>query len=321
MTRAALPRSLSFLGHDTGDHVENPGRIRAIERELDLRHMIADRPEIQFQPLSIDEIATTHDPRYLAALERYTAMGGGWIDADTFCGSDSLAVARLAAGAGAAAVDAALMGRIQRAFVAGRPPGHHATATHGMGFCLLNSVAIAANHALAHGLERVAIVDWDVHHGNGTQDIFYESDRVLFCSTHRYGGFYPGTGAASERGHAAGLGFTLNVPLRAGEGDRAVVDAFREQSLPAVAAFEPELVLVSAGFDAHRADPLGGMAMTERGFYELAAMTAAVADRIAGGRLVALLEGGYDPDALGRSVVATIEALDGEPFGVYDASA
>jgi acetoin utilization deacetylase AcuC-like enzyme len=320
MTRAALLRSMSFHGHDTGDHVENPGRARAIELELHRRNLIAGRPDVPFQPLAIDEIATTHDPRYLDALERYTAMGGGWIDADTFCGSDSLAVARLAAGAAVAAVDAALNGSIKHGFVLGRPPGHHATATHGMGFCLLNSIAIAANHALANGAERVAIVDWDVHHGNGTQDIFYESDKVLFCSTHRYGGFYPGTGAASERGRGAGLGFTLNVPLRAGEGDRAAVRAFRDEILPAVVAFEPELVLVSAGFDAHRADPLGGMAMTEQGFYELTAMTAGAADQLAGGRLVALLEGGYDPGALGRTVVATIEALDGEAFGVYDAS-
>jgi acetoin utilization deacetylase AcuC-like enzyme len=320
MTRAALLRSMSFLGHDTGDHVEIPGRIRAIERELHRLNMISGRPDVSFQLLAVDEIATTHDPRYLDALERYAAMGGGWIDADTFCGSDSLAVARLAAGAAVAAVEAAMNGSIKRAFVLGRPPGHHATATHGMGFCLLNSIAIAANHALANGAERVAIVDWDVHHGNGTQDIFYESNRVLFCSTHRYGEFYPGTGAASERGRGAGLGFTVNVPLREGDGDRTVINVFRDAVLPAVAAFEPELVLVSAGFDAHCADPLGGLAMTEQGFYELTAMTAEVADRRAGGRLVALLEGGYDPGALGRSVVATIEALDGKPFGVYDAS-
>jgi acetoin utilization deacetylase AcuC-like enzyme len=320
MTRAALLRSLSFLGHDTGDHVENPGRIRAIERELQRRNAIVGRPDVPFQPLSVDEIGVTHDPRYLVALERYTAMGGGWIDSDTFCGSDSLAVARLAAGAGVAAVDAALHGGVKRAFVLGRPPGHHATAARGMGFCLLNSIAIAANHALANGIERVAIVDWDVHHGNGTQDIFYESDRVLFCSTHRYGGFYPGTGAASERGQGVGLGFTLNVPMRAGDGDRTVTSAFRDVILPAVAAFEPQLMLVSAGFDAHRADPLGGLAMTEQGFYELAAMTVETADRFAEGRLVALLEGGYDPDALGRSVFATIAALDGESFDVYDAS-
>jgi acetoin utilization deacetylase AcuC-like enzyme len=183
-----------------------------------------------------------------------------------------------------------------------------------MGFCLLNTVAIAANHALGRGLERVAIVDWDVHHGNGTQDIFYNSDRVLFCSTHRYGGFYPGTGAARERGEGRGLGFTLNVPLRPGDGDDVVTAAFRDLVLPAVERFTPDLVPVSAGFDAHRDDPLGGLAMTESGFHQLASMTAEVADRAADGRLVAVLEGGYDPIALGNSVLATLAAFDGEPL-------
>lgn len=316
MTRAALLRSPSFLGHQTGDHPENPGRIRAIERELRAQNAISGRPEIDFQPLSLADAESTHSPRYLAALEKLTALGGGWIDADTFCGSDSLAVARLAAGAVVAAVDSALDGTATRSFSLGRPPGHHATAIRGMGFCLLNSVAIAVNHALSLGLERVAIVDWDVHHGNGTQDIFYESNRVLYCSSHRYGGFYPGTGAASEQGAGAGLGYTVNVPMKAGQGDAAMEDAYRDTILPAVERFEPELILVSAGFDAHRADPLGGMAMSEAGFHRIASLAADAADRCAEGRIVAVLEGGYDPVALGRSVVATLAALDDEPLSL-----
>lgn len=314
MTRAAVLRSTSFLGHDTGDHPENPGRIRAIERELRVRDALRDRPDVPFDLISLDEVGRTHSPLYLAALEQVTALGGGWLDADTFCGSDSLAVARLAAGASAAAVDAVLDGTVERAFVLGRPPGHHATAGRGMGFCLLNSIAIAANHALDRGLERVAIVDWDVHHGNGTQDIFYESPNVLYCSSHRYGRFYPGSGAASERGAGMGAGFTLNVPLNAGGGDEIFERVYRETIFPAVERFEPQLLLISAGFDAHLNDPLGGMAMTEQGFHQLATMAVDVAERVCGGRVVAVLEGGYDPIALGRSVVTTLAALDGEPF-------
>jgi len=319
MRPTALLRSRSFQGHDTGDHVENAGRLLAIDRELERLDLIKERPAAPFQPLPLEAARWTHDPRYLAGLEQLTALGGGWIDADTFCGSDSLAVARLAAGAAVAAVDAALDGRAERSFVLGRPPGHHATGRQAMGFCLLNSVAIAASHARERGLDRVAIVDWDVHHGNGTQDIFYESDQVLFCSVHRYGGFYPGTGAAGERGRGSGLGFNLNAPLRAGGGDAEFERAFRDVLLPAVAAFEPELILVSAGFDAHLDDPLGGMSMSEQGFHRLAELTADMAERSAGNRLVALLEGGYDPEALSRSVVATLAALDGKPFTVYDA--
>jgi acetoin utilization deacetylase AcuC-like enzyme len=314
VTRAALLRSPSFLGHDTGDHPENPGRIRAIDRELAARDALRDRPAVPFGLISIEEAAKTHAPRYLAALERVTALGGGWLDADTFCGSDSLAVARLAAGASVAAVNAVLDESIGRAFVLGRPPGHHATAARGMGFCLLNSIAIAANHALDRGLERVAIVDWDVHHGNGTQEIFYENPNVLYCSSHRYGRFYPGTGAANERGVGAGEGFTVNVPLNAGAGDEVVERVYRETIFPRVERFEPQLLLISAGFDAHRDDPLGGLAMTERGFHRLASMAVEVAERLAGGRVVTILEGGYDPAALGRSVAATLAALDGEPI-------
>lgn len=314
MTRAAVLRSTSFLGHDTGAHVENPGRIRAIDRVLRNDDVLANRTEVGFGLISLDEAGRTHAPRYLAALEKVTALGGGWLDADTFCGSDSLAVARLAAGAGVAAVDAVLDGTIDRAFVLGRPPGHHATASRGMGFCLLNSIAIAANHALERGLERITIVDWDVHHGNGTQDIFYESAGVLYCSSHRYGGFYPGTGATSERGAGAGAGFTLNAPLNAGAGDDIVARIYEQTILPAVARFEPELLLISAGFDAHVDDPLGGLAMTERGFHRLTAMCVETAERVADGHVVAMLEGGYDPAALGRSVVATLAALDGDPF-------
>ena len=308
----ALFRSPDFLGHETGGHPENPRRISAIDAELERAGLLAGRPTIAFGPASVDAMTRVHDARYVDALEALTARGGGFLDPDTMVGPDSVAVARLAAGAAIAGVDAVLDGRATRAFALGRPPGHHATPRRGMGFCLVNTIAIAAAHALDRGLERVLIVDWDVHHGNGTQDAFYATDQVLFCSVHQHP-LYPGTGAANERGSGPGEGFTINVPLPPGQDDEIYRRVFTERFLPAARAFRPELVLISAGFDAHAADPLGGMRLTEHGFADLARMVAEVASEWCDGRLVTVLEGGYDPGALGRSVVAVVQALDGVP--------
>ena len=311
----ALLRSRAFLGHETGGHPENPRRVLAIEAELERAGLLADRPAVPFGPAPFDAVARIHDHRYVEEIAAAAERGGGMLDADTIVEPDSVEVALLAAGAALAGVDAVLDGVVSRAFALGRPPGHHATPARGMGFCLFNSVAIAAAHALARGLDRVLIVDWDVHHGNGTQDAFYATDRVLFCSVHRHGrGFYPGTGAAAERGTGTGAGFTINAPLPPGQDDAAYARAFADRFLPAARAFRPELILVSAGFDAHAADPLGGMNVTEAGFAAFAHDLVALAEDEprAAGRLVAVLEGGYDPRALGRSVAAVVRALDGE---------
>ena len=305
-------RHPAFAGHDTRPHPENPDRIRAIEAELARRNLLADRPEPVWAPAMEEQITRVHDPALLTTLEKITRVGGGWIDADTTVLPDSLAAARLAAGAGVAAVDAIRASNAKTAFVLGRPPGHHATADRAMGFCLLNTIAIAAAHARATGFARVAIIDWDVHHGNGTQDIFYDRDDVLFCSVHRHGWpFFPGTGDADERGRGPGQGFTLNVPLAAGAGDADVCAALAEHIAPAVERFRPELILLSAGYDAHVVDPLGGLAVTDEGFRALAKATKGLADRLCGGRLIAVLEGGYHPQALARGVADTVEILDG----------
>jgi acetoin utilization deacetylase AcuC-like enzyme len=307
--RTALYRSPAFRDHDTGAHVENASRLVAIDAELERRDLLRGRPEIPFTAASDDALSRVHDPRYIAGVRQFAADGGGWLDADTAVTPRSVDVAALAAGAGIAAVDAALDGRARRGFVLARPPGHHATSTRGMGFCLFNTVAIAAAHALDRGVERILIVDWDVHHGNGTQDAFYDTDRVLFASVHQWP-LYPGTGAASERGTGRGEGYTINLPLAAGADDQTYAELFDRVILPAAEDHQPQMVLVSAGFDAHAHDPLGGMRLTDEGFADLARRVVRIADEHADGRVLAFLEGGYDPDALAASVVATLAALD-----------
>ena len=307
----ALLRSPRFREHDTGGHPENAGRLVAIDAALERLGLLDGRPDLPFTMASDEALARVHDPRYVAALREFAARGGGMLDADTIVGPNSAAIAALAAGAGIAAVDAVLDGRIARAFVLARPPGHHATPARGMGFCLFNTIAVAAAHALSRGLERVLIVDWDVHHGNGTQDAFSATDQVLFCSLHQ-SPLYPGTGSAAERGEGRGEGYTINVPLPAGADDAAYLDVFDQVILPAARAYRPQLVLVSAGFDAHAADPLANMRLSEQGFAAMARRVVEIADEFAGGRIVAFLEGGYDPDALAASVVATLAVLDGD---------
>jgi acetoin utilization deacetylase AcuC-like enzyme len=316
--RTALFRSRVFHEHDTGDHPENAGRLLAIDTALERLELLAGRPELPFNAAPDDILARVHDPRYIAGIREFSAQGGGWLDADTRVGARSVDIAALAAGAGVAAVDAALDGQAQRGFVLARPPGHHATPSRGMGFCLFNTIAVAAAHALARGLERVLIVDWDVHHGNGTQDAFFETDEVLFCSVHQWP-LYPGTGATSERGAGRGTGYTINVPLAPGANDDAYLDIFDQVILPAANTFRPQIVLISAGFDAHATDPLGGMLVTEQGFGSLARAVVEVAEKHADGRVVAFLEGGYDPQALAKSVVATLAELDGDDAPLADA--
>jgi acetoin utilization deacetylase AcuC-like enzyme len=252
-----------------------------------------------------------HDPRYIDTVAEVARRGGGYWDLDTYISPGSYEAAILAAGAATAAVDAVVTEGARSAFALVRPPGHHALRMSAMGFCLFNNIAVAAQHAVKrHGLQRVMIVDWDVHHGNGTQDYFYDRSDVLFFSSHRYP-FYPGTGALHETGRGKGAGYTVNVPLPAGVGDEGYSMVFREIVAPLAKRYRPELLLVSAGYDAHLADPLGGMAVSVAGFSEMARTVRLLADEIGecGGRVAAILEGGYNIEALAASVVATIAAL------------
>jgi acetoin utilization deacetylase AcuC-like enzyme len=298
------------LLHDNGPgHPERPQRLVAIRDRLERGGTLDRLRAIAPEPAPLAALAAVHDPAYVEAMRRACGRAPVRLDPDTSVSEGSWDAALLSAGGGLAAVDAVFDGRARAAFVATRPPGHHAERDVAMGFCLFNNIAVAARHAQdRHGIERVAIVDWDVHHGNGTQHIFEEDETLLYISTHQWP-FYPGTGARHERGRGRGLGFTLNLPLPAGSGDAVYQRAFETEVIPALERFRPGLLMVSAGFDAHERDPLAGMALTTEGYGRLTTLLRDAAATLCGGRLVSLLEGGYDLEALAASVETHLEAL------------
>lgn len=303
----AYVRHESSLAHDTGEHPEGAARILAIERALAERDWLGfQRHEAPAAPVEL--LTAVHDPEYVAGIAALCARGGGMLDADTLAAPGSYDAARHAAGGAVRLVDLLLDGGVPGGLSALRPPGHHALPAHAMGFCLFNNVAIAARHARdAHGLDRVLIVDWDVHHGNGTNDVFHAQREVLFASIHQ-SPLYPGTGAANDQGSGPGAGYTVNLPVLPGAGDPVWCSLIEHVVVPIATAYRPQLVLVSAGYDAHVADPLAGCAVTEAGY---AAMTGSLRRLCArlGAPLGLVLEGGYELGALARSVVATLEVL------------
>ena len=310
--RVGLYDHPAFRAHDSGSgHPERPARLDAVRRGVQEAGLDSRLLDLSPRAATDDELRAVHTPAHVAGVAA-TAGRTVRFDPDTQAGPRSHEAALLAAGAVVDAVDRVLAGALDRAFCAVRPPGHHATADRAMGFCLFNNVAVGAARALAAGLRRVAVVDFDVHHGNGTQDIFYGDPRVLYVSSHAYP-FYPGTGALDEIGEGAGRGFTVNLPLPSAMGDGDYARIYREVVTPVVRAFDPELVLVSAGFDPHRDDPLAGMAVTERGFAQVAASCLEGAAGAAQGRAVFVLEGGYDLDGIAASSSAVLSAMLGDP--------
>jgi len=305
-----LFRHPSSLEHDTGAHPERAARLRAIDAELDARDHLGW--EVRSSPAASDELLTAvHPQSHVDLIRDLCAAGGGWIDGDTVCSPKSFEAAAHAAGGAAAMVDA-LLGEGRPAGAAlHRPPGHHAEVGRAMGFCLFNSIAVAARRALDHhGAGRVLILDWDVHHGNGTEDVFRATDEVLFVSIHQ-APLYPGTGPAHEVGSGQGTGFTVNLPVPEGSGDAVFTSLVSHVVVPLARACRPGLILLSAGYDAHAEDPLAGCGVTDGGYRTMAATVRGLADELAV-PVGMVLEGGYDVDVLARGVVATLEQVGGE---------
>jgi acetoin utilization deacetylase AcuC-like enzyme len=306
-----LYRDDLFLQHNTGRHPERADRLRSIHARLDEAGLLVKCTAGSYAPLSEDTVCALHQRAVLERLRLVTTQGGGYLDADTIVSPASLTVALAAAGACTAAVDAVVGGVDRTALCLVRPPGHHATANESMGFCLFNNIALAARHARTqHQLNRVLIVDWDVHHGNGTQDVFYADGQVSFLSIHRYGhGFYPGSGVVGETGTGPGLGHTVNVPLAYGTPRGDFLSRFTHTLESFADKVRPELMLVSAGFDAHRVDPVGSLGLESEDFGILTRLVLGIARTHCAGRLVSCLEGGYDLNALAESVQIHLETM------------
>jgi acetoin utilization deacetylase AcuC-like enzyme len=302
-----------YTEHDFPGHPENAERIRAVWRGLDESGLSTRMHAHQAQPVNTDLVLAVHTADYIDRLRRISAAPRiTHLDADTYAGPDALTIARLSAGGARDAVDAVLGGTAANGLAAVRPPGHHAMPGHGMGFCLLGNVAIAARYAQRqYGIERVLIVDYDVHHGNGTEAMFYDDASVLYVSTHQYP-FYPGTGAATDIGTGGGEGYTINIPLPAGSGDTTYATVFDQIVWAAAERFGPQLMVVSVGFDAYWADPLAAMRLTLNGYSHLAGEVVRMAERLCDGKVVFVLEGGYDLDALRYGVSNVARLLLGE---------
>ena len=314
MRNTALAVDQRLRLHATGSgHPERPERLAVLE-QLFAGPRFDGLCRVAAREASREEICRIHSAAHFDAVKASGGESYTRFDADTPASADSFTAARLAAGAAIELADAVVRGEVDNGFAALRPPGHHAERDRAMGFCLFNNAAIVARH-LRHqrGLDKVLIIDWDVHHGNGTQHSFYDDPSVMYLSLHQYP-FYPGSGAAQEVGAGAAEGSTVNIPMPAGAGDGHYLAAFRDIVVPAALRFAPDLVVVSAGFDAHRDDPLAMVELTTQAFAAMAEAAVAVADQCARGRLLCLLEGGYDLRALSDSVAAVLEVLE-QPRG------
>ncbi len=298
-----------FLEHATGSHPEKPSRLVAIDRRLREAGLDRRAMQPQFAPISIERVATVHDAGYIEQVREFIARGGGSIEVDTVVSPQSFDVALLAAGAVADAVERVIRGEDTTALCLVRPPGHHARPAAAMGFCLFDNVAVGARLALDEfGLDHVLIVDWDVHHGNGTQEIFWRDEQVGFFSAHRWP-FYPGTGDVDERGEGPALGTKLNLPLEFGTPRREYINRFSSALTELADRIRPQLILVSAGFDSHRTDPIGSLGLETEDFATLTDIVRAVAAAHCGGRIVSVLEGGYNPPVLAECVALHLEGL------------
>lgn len=307
-----------FLEHRQTDHPENPARLEAIMSRLRREGMLNQLVDLPFTPASQDQLGRVHDPTYIVTLEQFARQGGGMVDSDTYVNSASFRAASAAAGAAIAATRSVLTGTVQRAFALVRPPGHHASADQAGGFCLFNNVAFAVRQALgdlnpsdsSEQINKVLIVDFDIHHGNGTQAIFYMDPRVLYISMHQWP-LYPGTGRIYERGSGEAIGTTVNIPLPPGVGDNGYAQVLDEVIVPLARRYQPGLLVVSAGYDAHWMERIyrAQMALSLKGYHHLVSTLVDISNEVCRGHMVCVLEGGYDPDVLSYGVLNTFYAL------------
>lgn len=304
-----------YLEHDAPGHVESSGRLRAIVKALDESKLWARLTRLEVHPISLERLQRVHTPAYVRMVKQGAESGGvSWHGGETYVSRRSYDAALLAAGGFTNLVEAVMRGDVNNGFALVRPPGHHASADEGEGFCLFNNMAVAARVARDElGAQRVLIVDWDLHHGQGTQYAFNDDPSVLYFSTHQWG-IYPGTGHFSDTGMGAGKGFTLNAPLVPGTGDPMYLAIFDELLRPVARRFKPDLILVSAGFDTHWRDPLGSMLVTVSGYAAMTQRLVKLADELCAGRLAITLEGGYDHDALAYGALAVLNVLLGSDF-------
>ena len=300
-----------FLEHDTTpNHPEKPERLIAIVDNLKAKNLYSELLQIPVRPIEMEWLQKIHTPEYIEHAAQVCQSGEGYLDSsDNPVSEKSYEAALMAAGSVTSAIDAIMEGKIKNAFCAVRPPGHHAEKDRAMGFCIFNNVAIGANYIQEkYKLPKVLIVDWDVHHGNGTQHFSYDNPDILYFSVHQYP-FYPGTGSESEKGAGKGLNYTINCPLPAGSTDSDYLEVFENKLMPAALSFVPDFVLISAGFDSHKDDLLGSMRVTEQGYSQMTRIVKEIAQKCCRSRLVSVLEGGYHLQALASSVEAHIRVL------------
>jgi len=323
MTKTAVVFTPKYLDHNPGPrHPESPARLRVITRELNKSGLLetGECSLVEPESASVKDVELVHESDYIQLVQQVCASGGGLLDlGDTVVSSESFEVALLAVGGATKAVDLVMTGKYRNAFALVRPPGHHAGPYYAMGFCIFNNAAIAAAHLLRHfNLDRILILDIDAHHGNGTQEIFYDSDKVLYISFHQDPTEFPGTGFADEIGEGKGLGFTVNIPFPFRINDQIYFKAFNQIAVPIIQQYKPQFILVSTGFDNHYMDPVASLSLSALSYVEIFEKALELASKFCAGKLVAILEGGYSLRFLGRMVVSAIAKMAEVPYTIKD---